>query len=171
MGEAMTARDAAVRAGVEISIAGRDELAELLDVQHEAFGRVAAKFDIDPQIMPPVAEDLDTLQALYDRGFRFFIARHGGCPVGTVRAEVDPDGTVEVGRLGVDAAHVRRGIARALMLALEESYPEARRFRLFTGARAVEPLSLYDQLGYRIESHESERGFELVWLVKPGPAA
>ena len=75
------------------------------------------------------------------------------------------DGVVEIGRLAVADSHLRRGIALALMLALEESYPETRRFELFTGVGATEPLALYRKLRYEVFRETMQGHVGIVWLA------
>lgn len=170
------AAEAAQRAGVTVREATRAELPHVLRVQRTGFSRVAARIGIDPTEMPPVRESLDELERLADDGMRTFVAtvpgEAGEVFVGTVRGQLRDDGTVEIGRLAVDTGFLRRGIARALMLGLESSFPEASRFELFTGSGAVEPLSLYAKLGYHIYATEEYEYWTLVRLEKdaPGPS-
>lgn len=153
---------------IQLREARFEELPAVLGVQHRAFARVASEFGLDPQLLEPIRENVTELQALHEGGTRFLVAvEQGGAIVGSVRGE-ELDGTVLVGRLVVDDGWTRQGIARALMEALEASYPHARRFRLFTGADARIPLALYANLGYRTCGTEKRGAFELTWLEKPG---
>ena len=164
-----TAAAAAARAGVTITIATVDELAEVLAVQRSGFGRVAARFGIDPADMAPLRESLSDLIDLRADGIVTFIARSGTGTAGTVRARRREDGVVEIGRLAVADDHVRRGVATALMLTIESSFPEASRFELYTGAEATEPLALYARLGYGIFRREEHAHWRAVWLAKELP--
>jgi ribosomal protein S18 acetylase RimI-like enzyme len=76
------------------------------------------------------------------------------------------DGVVEIGRLAVADAFLRRGIASGLMRVLEESYDPPRRFELFTGAGAADALSLYRKLGYEVFRESDDGAVGLVWLSK-----
>lgn len=72
-----------------------------------------------------------------------------------------------VRRLGVDAEWRGRGIARALMVALEDAYPEATRIELFTGSLSTAALTLYDSLGYEyVRSETVAPGVDLLYLEK-----
>jgi GNAT superfamily N-acetyltransferase len=149
-----------------VVLATREELPAILAVQHDAFGRVARMFAIDPDQLPPLAETVADLEALADKGTVFFTAlSSGGEVVGSVRAE-RLGTTVEIGRLVVAEAALRRGVATALMRALEDGFPEAERFELFTGAEADVPLALYEKLGYRTYDQRVVEGVPLVWLEK-----
>ena len=123
-------------------------------------------FSIDPARLPPLAETLDDLEALFDAGVVFFAALSPDeRVVGSVRAEVRGR-EVEVGRLVVHESSLRRGVATALMAALEGAFPEAERFELFTGAEADVPLALYTKLGYHVYDERTEGPVALVWLEK-----
>lgn len=146
--------------------AALEDLPAALAVQHDAFGRVARRFGIPLDVLPPASETLEDLVHLRARGFRTWIAEDEGRVVGTVRGILREDGVVEIGRLAVGGDHLRRGIARALMLALESGYPDVTRFELFTGEEAAEPLALYRSLGYEVFSTEAHEHVTLVWLAK-----
>jgi len=149
----------------------RDDLAAVLGVQHRAFGRVVAQFDVDPAHMPPITEGPEDLERLFDCGMRFFVAvAHGNTVIGSVRG-ANVDDVVEVGRLVVDDGWTRQGVATALMNALEAAFPQARAYSLFTADEAREPLALYAKLGYVPVRYEDQGLFTLVWLEKPGPSA
>jgi ribosomal protein S18 acetylase RimI-like enzyme len=166
-----TASAAAARAAVIVSVASTGDLADVYCIQQDGFGRVAARFGIDPADMAPLRETLDDLLTLNSTGVVTFIARSGADAAGTVRARLRDDGVVEIGRLAVAGAFVRRGVATALMLAVEEHFATAKRFELYTGAEAVEPLALYDRLGYRIFRTEEHGAWRAVWLAKDRPDA
>jgi len=144
------------------------DLPAVLAVQRRAFGRVAAQFDVDSASLPPLRESTDDLRLLFVGGTRFFVAVSAeGQVVGGVRGTMT-DGVVDVGRLVVDDGWLRRGVAMALMDALEAGYPTAETFSLFTANKALEPLALYAKRGYVPVREECQGPFTLVWLEKPG---
>lgn len=161
-----TPHEAARRAGVRVALADVRDLPEVLRVQHAGFARVARQFGIPPESMPPVTETTEDLARLRSEGVRTHVAFDSDRVVGTVRARVRGDGVVEIGRLAVDDGYERRGIAMALLLALESDHPGATRFELFTGGEATGPLALYDRLGYRVFSREQYEHYSMVWLAK-----
>lgn len=146
-----------------------DDLASILCVQHEAFGRVARDLGLHSDDLPPLQEEAADLLTLFEQGVEFFVAVDHGRIVGSVRAK-HSDASVEFGRLVVSASHLRRGIATRLMNHAEAAFPQARRFELFTGEDALAPLALYSALGYRVTHREELRGVRLVWLAKDGCA-
>ncbi|MDO8963234.1 MAG: GNAT family N-acetyltransferase [Coriobacteriia bacterium] len=153
-------------APILISRARRADLAGVLRVQCDGFSRIARRFDIDPDILPPLRETIIDLQSLFDAGTLFLVAWSSSVIVGTVRAQVRGDGVVEIGRLAVADGFLRRGIATDLMHVLEEAHPGPRRFELFTGAEATDALALYRGLGYEIFHRAEEGAPALVWLSK-----
>lgn len=153
--------------GFTVRQAGIADLPAVLEVQHHAFARVAKMFGIDPEVLPPLREGLVDLEALLGGGTRFFLAvTESHRVVGAVRASAQDDDSVEIGRLAVEDGWERRGVATALMEALEGAFPSARRFVLFTGAEAAGPLALYFGRGYTELRRETLPGVELVWLEK-----
>ena len=94
------------------------------------------------------------------------IAEWDHTPVGTVRGETLSDGSVMVRRLAVLPGFRRHGLARRLMAELENAYPGATRFELFTGADAKAPIALYESLGYSEFEPVAAPDFPLVYLEK-----
>jgi ribosomal protein S18 acetylase RimI-like enzyme len=87
--------------------------------------------------------------------------------LGTVQGELLPDGSCYVGRLAVEPTAQRRGIGRALALAIEAEYPDAIRFELFTGHLSEGTLALYRSLGYReTQREEVDERLTVVWMEK-----
>lgn len=96
-------------------------------------------------------EDIFTLdpEELATPDTRFFVARLGGTPTGCV-ALVDCGTYAEVKRLFVTEAGRGRGVARALMAALEADAAGRAKtlIRLETGAPLAAAVALYTALGY-----------------------
>jgi hypothetical protein len=148
-----------------------EDLGAVLGVQVRAFGRVARELSICPSELPPLNETNCDLERLMDQGTRFFVAvAEDGGVIGSVRG-TERDGTVEIGRLVVEAGWLRRGVATCLMDLLESSFSASERFELFTGAEAKGALTLYGGRGYRECRREGVGGVELVWLEKMAPRA
>lgn len=81
----------------------------------------------------------------------FLVAEIDGEPAGCGAWRLLPSGEVEIKRVYVEPAHRRRGLARAIMAALEDSAARAghRTVVLNSGQEQPEALALYDRLGYR----------------------
>lgn len=84
----------------------------------------------------------------------FFVARLNGHVVGCGALRLQEGGAAEIKRMFTLRAARRRGVARALMAALEQAARDlgARRLVLETGVRQVEAVALYGSIGFeRIE--------------------
>ncbi len=151
---------------VSVREAQASDLAAVLRVQHDAFGRVAEEYGIPADALPPLRETAEDLGRLMTVGTRFWVACDAeGTVLGSVRG-TDQEGVIEIGRLVVASGHQRKGVATALMDALESSYPGAARFVLFTGKDASAPLALYSGRGDRLNREDREGPVPLVWLEK-----
>lgn len=81
----------------------------------------------------------------------FLVAEVDGVPAACGAWRLLPSGEVEIKRVYVEPSFRRRGLARRLMAALEDSAARAghRSVVLNTGQEQPEALALYDRLGYR----------------------
>lgn len=169
----------AAESGYVVRAAQDADIEAAVEVQHRAFRRVARTLSLEPCAMPPIQETASDVRALLaehpDALLFVAVATAEGAPagsapgavVGTVRGIPGANETVEVGRLAVEDGWERRGMGRALMEALEASFPAAGRFELFTGRDAVGPLALYRGLGYTdMGEAEWAEATHLVWLEK-----
>ena len=127
-----------------ITLAAPEDLEEILALQRLAFQREGELYN-DFSI-PPLTQTLDDLRADFPDKV-YLKASVAGTLVGSVRGS-QRDATVFVERLMVHPDYQRRGIATALMRALEERFPTARRFELLTGYKSVDNIRLYRKLGY-----------------------
>jgi GNAT superfamily N-acetyltransferase len=91
--------------------------------------------------------------------------------IGSVRAS-EIGGTCYVGRLIVHPDRQNQGLGRRLMAAIEERFPRAERFELFTGDRSTKSLGLYAKLGYcEFKRQVPNEKVTLVYLHKSRRAA
>lgn len=143
--------------------AGKDDAAEILALQRLAYRSEALlynDFGIAPlrQTLPEMEADLAEKLVL--------TVSAGGRIIGSVRAHVD-GGTCCIGRLIVHPDHQDRGLGTFLVKVIEERFPHAGRFELFTGHRSVKNLHLYAKLGYRPFREEPvSEALTLVYLEK-----
>ena len=93
---------------------------------------------------------VDLCQLENGRGF-FVLARLDGRPVGTGAVRILEPGVGEVKRMYVRPEARRRGVARAVLVKLEESARDTgiHTLRLETGTRQPEAIALYEGEGYR----------------------
>lgn len=155
---------ASTPAGFAIRRATRDESEGVAAIVRAAFQTVANEIGMD---IPPVHECAEDARATFDAGDATIVAQASdGALIGTVRGETMSPGSVMVRRLAVLPANRGAGVARALMCALEDAYPDAERFELFTGANASGPLALYASLGYQPMEQPRDAVEWLVYLEK-----
>ena len=130
----------------------------------DAFATEVATYGHD---LPPLQETPEVVEGALLSGI-VLVAERDGRIVGSVRGELTEDGTCLVGRLVVSPEVRRSGIARALTVELEQQFPDARRFEIFTGHLSTGPLALYEALGYRrFREERVSPTTVLIYLEKP----
>jgi len=150
--------------GVVIRLATRDEAETVAATVRRAFITEAEIYGAD---VPPLHERAEDVLDTFDSGDVTLVAEADGRVVGTVRGETLASGAVMVRRLGIDVEWRGRGIARALMIALEAAYANAPRIELFTGSLSAAARALYESLGYEyIRTETVAPGVELLYLEK-----
>ena len=110
----------------------------------------------------PAEEELDGRD---EEALHLVAVEPGGLVVGTLRLLFDGE-TVKVGRVAVDAAHRRRGIAAAM---LAEALAEAERRGCARArlASQVEAVALYERAGFAVEGDVfEEAGIPHVWMSR-----
>ena len=85
--------------------------------------------------------------------------------IGSVRA-YENQGSVYIGKLMVLSAYQNNGIGKRLLEAIEDEFP-GKRYELFTGAKSVKNLMLYEKFGYvRFKETKAAEGVSFVYLEK-----
>jgi ribosomal protein S18 acetylase RimI-like enzyme len=149
---------------ITIRDARLDDARAILDVQREAFLPASRRYkDLR---LPPLLERIEDVEHDIREHTVLVAEESDGRMVGAVRGR-EGDGCVYVGRLVVEPASQRRGIATALMRELEGRFPDAECFELFTGGLNEPGMGLYLKLGYRETRRERESELlEIVYLRK-----
>lgn len=128
-----------------ISQAAAQDAEAILKLQKLAYQSEAKLYNDDS--IPPLRQTVDEIKAEFSKQ-TFLKATENGQIVGAVRAYVKDD-TCYIGRLIVHPDFQGQGIGTALMRAIENEFPNVKRFELFTGSRSVDNIRLYDRLGYK----------------------
>ncbi|RJR38429.1 MAG: GNAT family N-acetyltransferase [Deltaproteobacteria bacterium] len=151
--------------GLVISRTKPEDAREILELQKLAYQSEAAIYQ--DYTIPPLTQTLPEIEAEMQNQV-FLKAMADGHIVGSVRAYQQQE-TCYIGRLIVHPAYQNRGLGRELMGEIEKSFPQARRFELFTGHRSERNLYLYEKLGYQRISRETvSEKLTLIFLEKRG---
>ena len=121
------------------------DLKTILTLQKECYQTEAALHD-DYDI-PPLKQDLTSLEKEYKEGMLFLKAMIDGQIVGSVRGYVKND-TCFIGKLIVKQEFQNRKIGQTLMQAIESHFGDCQRYELFTGFKSEKNLYLYNKIEY-----------------------
>jgi len=118
--------------------------------QPDVLRLLAAGDALSASLYPPESNHMLDVQALLDPAVTFFVARVNGDVAGCC-ALVRKNGYGEIKRMFVDEAARGRGIARRLLVTIEEAARAAGLpvLRLETGTRQPEAQQLYRSSGFR----------------------
>jgi ribosomal protein S18 acetylase RimI-like enzyme len=153
---------------VIIERAGLGDAPAILDLQKVAYQSEAEIYG--DYAIPPLTQTLTQLEEDFESNV-FLKARQKGRIIGSVRGRLD-GGTCHIGRLIVDPAFQNQGIGTRLLREIEQSFPEAERYELFTGERSERNLYLYQREGYSpYRSEAISEATRLVFLEKHASSA
>jgi GNAT superfamily N-acetyltransferase len=134
------------------------QAATLLEVQRAAY-RLEAEL-IGFADIPPLHETLDELRASAEIFYGYWI---GAALGGAISYQLSADHTLDIHRLVVNPAYLRRGIGRALVQALPTLEPTALCLIVATGALNTPARRLYEQAGFvLVREWEAQAGLCLV---------
>ncbi|HNX90234.1 MAG TPA: GNAT family N-acetyltransferase [Candidatus Omnitrophota bacterium] len=136
---------------------------EILSLQKEAYQSEAALYGNDK--IAPLTQTIEDLKEQF-KTRTILKAVLKNKIVGTVRAYQD-GGTCYIERLAVLSEARNQGIGTALLRKIEDMFA-AERYELFTGAKSLKNIALYQKQGYRIFKKEQKGcgGIEIVYLEK-----
>lgn len=143
----------------------RTDLPEILSVQKAAFAPIASLLNLTE--LQPMTQTLPQIEAEYD-SWIFLKYTLDSRIVGSVRIYVDDRHNCHIGKLVVLPDHQSKGIGKALMHAVHESFKECHRFKLFTSKDIPHIVSFYRKLGYKQIDTDTLDGV-LMGLIERNP--
>jgi len=129
---------------VVIADATPEDAEAILALQRVAYQQEAVLHD-DFNI-PPLTETLQDIRSAFVSHV-FLKALLGDVIIGSVRGNCDA-GTCHIGRLIVHPDFQGKGIGTRLLSGIENRFPDAVRFELFTGHKSRDNLRFYAKRGY-----------------------
>ena len=149
---------------VKIVQANIDDTPEILELQKLSYQKEAILYD--DWTIPPLTLTLSEIMAEYENSV-FLKAQYEARIIGSVRALFDSD-TCKIGRLIVHPDYQRKGIGFLLMKNIEASFPNAKRFELFTGTKSADNIRLYKKLGYQeYYQQDLSQEVQIIFMEKP----
>ena len=149
----------------DFEIAEQKDVAELYDLQLRAFESEAEM--IGSRNVPALMETYEHSCKDFNSWTTLVRRDETGRIIGAVRFQ-PVDGHIEIGRLMVAPEHRNRGMAMALMCAVED-ITGADIFELYTCTRSTININLYEKLGYRAYKEEKgEEDLSFVYMRKSG---
>lgn len=127
-----------------IELAVVEDAEAILTLQKLCYRSEAAVYN-DYHI-PPLTQTLEELRSEF-RSHEFLKALNNGGIIGSVRARLQR-GTCSIGRLIVHPDFQGRGTGTELMRLIEQRFPDADRYELFTGDKSKRNIMFYGKLGY-----------------------
>lgn len=148
---------------IKVEKAELADLDAILQLQKIAFlieAERVGSFEIEP-----LQQSLDELRDEFNWGVVLKVC-DGADITGSVRGYMQGD-TAFIGKLMVHPRKQRQGIGSALLSAIENRFPEAQRYELFTSSISEDNLRLYAKNGYKeFKCKNTGLGFELVFMEK-----
>jgi ribosomal protein S18 acetylase RimI-like enzyme len=148
---------------IDIVVSSAADAEEILALQKLAYQYEADLYQDDS--IPPLKQTLKEMKGDYDTNIILKAIAENKI-IGSVRAYLK-EGTCCIGRLIVHPDCQNRGLGSRLMNAVEDAFPQASRFELFTGHKSERNLYLYQKLGYQIfKTVPVNDSLKLVFLQK-----
>jgi len=137
--------------------AEKQDTPEILGLQKTTYQSEAEIYG--DESLPALKQTLAELETEFDRPEQVFLkAVVNGKIIGSVRG-YSVDGTTHLSRLIVHPYFQGRGIGRRLIEEIEKSFPNVKRFEVFTGQQSAHNLKQLHKLGFQ------------EFKTEPGPAA
>jgi GNAT superfamily N-acetyltransferase len=141
----------------------KTDLRNILDLQKLAYQSEAEIYN--DYTIPPLTQSLNDLENDFDASIFLKISENDSI-IASVRA-FQKANTCYINRVIVHPAHQNRGLGKILMKDIENCFPNAKRFELFTGAKSTKNICFYQKLGYSIfKSEKLNDVIDFVYMEK-----
>lgn len=146
-----------------IELAQMEDAPAILALQKQAYVTEAELHN--DHTIPPLHQSLESLREEFQKGI-VLKALYNNQIVGSVRA-FGQGSICCIGKLIVDASCQNLGLGQRLMQTIENYFPQASRFELFTGYKSAKNLYLYRKLGFEeVRRQTISTNLTLVFLQK-----
>jgi GNAT superfamily N-acetyltransferase len=141
-----------------------ENLPEILALQKVAFYAQACL--ADNFLIRPLMTTISDIERDFQT-YRYLIGVEEGRIVASARG-MESEGNCFVGNVIVRPDRQGRGLGKAILGAIEASFPRANRFELFTGAASSYNIGFYEKTGYRAFKRQAKSANEpeLVFMEK-----
>ncbi|MGL6178744.1 MAG: GNAT family N-acetyltransferase [Tannerellaceae bacterium] len=146
-----------------ITIVQKSDLPAILELQYEAFGRVAQA--ISNPNLPSLKQTLEELQEEYAE-ITLLKYMLNDRIVGSIRARLDDENICHIGALIVASGNQNMGIGSALVQAIEKQFSHCSKYALFTSLHTPNTNYLYTKLGYSEVSRGEINGTPMIFMEK-----
>jgi ech hydrogenase subunit C len=126
--------------------AGKNDVAEILALQKVSYQSEAEIYG--DESLPALQQTLPELEADFDR-LIFVKAVVNGKIIGAVRGYSEGD-SAYISRVIVHPYFRGRGLSQRLVNDMEQSFPAAHRFEVFTGHKSKRNIAAFSKLGYQV---------------------
>jgi len=147
----------------KIEQATMKDLTEILQLQKKAFLSVATAVGND-QIPALLMDEEGMMEDFWTKVILKYTLDNK--IVGSVRAELTPEGVCKVGTLIVDPDIQGKGIGKELMSRIEDHFRECRKYALFTSPATPHTSAMYQKLGYETIGMGDINGVEMLFMEK-----
>ena len=131
---------------IDIQLASSEDAAQILALQKIAYQSEAEIYgDYD---IPPLLQTLESIQNDFQNHI-FLKALDQNQIIGSIKLS-QQNGTCHIERLIVEPVFQNCGVGSALMSAVKEHFPGAKRYELFTGEKSEKNIYLYQKQGFQI---------------------
>ena len=135
-----------------ITKANKTDLSKILELQYLAYQSEAKLFN--NQKIPPLVQTLKDIEEDYNRGIILKVLNEDNIIIGSVRAYIDINNIIYIGKLMVHPDWQHQGIGTNLLLEVEKIYSN-KIYELFTSSKSENNLRLYKNLGCKVFKEKS----------------